>query len=736
MSERLYDLLPAIHRIRDAEHGEPLRALLDILQTEFDRVELDIARLYDDWFIETSQEWVVPYLGDLLGVRLVPEAEATEARSRRAFVANTLRYRRRKGTLSMLEELAADVTGWGAHVTAFFEHLGWTQNLNHVRLDAAPNPYPRGADWLNPPTVDRVGTVNLRSIDVLDRAHRPFDRTSHTVDVRSPCERVGWYGIRNLGFFLWRLNAYPLRFVQPRRSADYADGFHFSPLGHPAPLFANPPRKPESGKRVTEHDVPGPIRPVAFFQNLERYYGIGAEASVAVYRGGDGEGPDLEPIPLDRILCKDLSDWSPPPPGHVAIDVRLGRLAFAPGETPGEGVRVSCHHGFSADIGGGAYDRRSSLTAPGPEDFAAVIARAEPSPAPPLWFSSLSDALAAWNPAAHPRAVLTIADSATYEEELTLAPAGRQHLIIQAANRQRPTLRLRDAGAPGLLRITGGEGASATVTLNGVVIEGAIEVGARSAGRLELRHCTLVPGRALGEDGLPLYPAQPSLTASAGTPTSPANPELQIVIDRCIVGALRLPEHTRGLIVRDSIVDRPADPSDPASPRLAIAGHADEPGPETCLDRVTVLGELRVQTLRATDTLFMGRVEVRRRQKGCVRFSYVDDRNSITPRRFRCQPDLTLERRRATLDVEVLPPILAAEIRDRMRPTFTSVRFGTPGYAQLHRHTAPEVRTGAESGAEMGAFEHLKQPQREQTLRIRLEEYMPYGLEAAIIHVT
>ena len=218
----------------------------------------------------------------------------------------------------------------------------------------------------------------------------------------------------------------------------------------PGPALRESPRKPESGKRVTERDdVPGPIRPVAFFQNLERYYGIGAEASVAVYRGGDGEGPDLEPIPLDRILCKDLSDWSPPPPGHVAINVRLGRLAFAPGETPGEGVRVSCHHGFSADIGGGAYDRRSSLTAPGPEDFAAVIARAEPSPAPPLWFSSLSDALAAWNPAAHPRAVLTIADSATYEAELTLAPAGRQHLIIQAANRQRPTLRLRDAGAPG-----------------------------------------------------------------------------------------------------------------------------------------------------------------------------------------------------------------------------------------------------------------------------------------------
>ncbi len=30
-TKRLYELLPAIYRIRDAEQGEPLRALLDII---------------------------------------------------------------------------------------------------------------------------------------------------------------------------------------------------------------------------------------------------------------------------------------------------------------------------------------------------------------------------------------------------------------------------------------------------------------------------------------------------------------------------------------------------------------------------------------------------------------------------------------------------------------------------------------------------------------------------------
>jgi hypothetical protein len=47
-----------------------------------------------------------------------------------------------------------------------------------------------------------------------------------------------------------------------------------------------------------------------------------------------------------------------------------------------------------------------------------------------------------------------------------------------------------------------------------------------------------------------------------------------------------------------------------------------------------------------------------------------------------------------------------------------------------------EIATGAEDGSEMGAYCHLKQPQREANLRLRLEEYLPFGLEAGIIYVT
>jgi hypothetical protein len=65
--DRLYKLLPAIYRQRDVEQGMPLRALLQVIAEQVNLVEADIAQLYENWFIETCQDWVVPYIGDLVG---------------------------------------------------------------------------------------------------------------------------------------------------------------------------------------------------------------------------------------------------------------------------------------------------------------------------------------------------------------------------------------------------------------------------------------------------------------------------------------------------------------------------------------------------------------------------------------------------------------------------------------------------------------------------------------------
>ena len=112
--ENLYRLLPAVYRIRDTEQGEPLRALLGAFAREFEALEENLEQLYDDQFIETCAEWVAPYIGELIGYRPL-HGVAPRVSSPRAEVANTIAFRRRKGTLSMLEELAHNVTDWPAH---------------------------------------------------------------------------------------------------------------------------------------------------------------------------------------------------------------------------------------------------------------------------------------------------------------------------------------------------------------------------------------------------------------------------------------------------------------------------------------------------------------------------------------------------------------------------------------------------------------------------------------------
>ena len=67
--DRLYDLLSVVHRRRDAERGYPLRALLQVIGEQVAVVEDDIDRLYDNWYIETCEDWVVPYIADLIELK-------------------------------------------------------------------------------------------------------------------------------------------------------------------------------------------------------------------------------------------------------------------------------------------------------------------------------------------------------------------------------------------------------------------------------------------------------------------------------------------------------------------------------------------------------------------------------------------------------------------------------------------------------------------------------------------
>jgi hypothetical protein len=579
--ERLYQLLPAVYRQRDAAEGEPLRALVAVIESELRLVEGDIARLYDNWFIETCDEWVVPYLGDLLNVRGLLRIE-DGALSQRAFVANTLGYRRRKGTAAMLEQLARDVTGWSAKAVEFFERLATTQHLNHLRPA-------------------NLCTVDLRDMDGLELLNGPFERATHTAEVRHIDNGRGRYNILNIGLFLWRLQSYAVTRGTPRPVADPADGrYTFNPLGIAAPLFNRPRTEREITQLAGEENVPGPLRRLPLHEELE-----GLRQGVSGPEHYFGDSPVLEvfvkgeaePLPPERIHICHLGEWRRPEDPddqeqiEAMVDPVLGRLSFASTVTP-DPVEVSYAYGFSGDLGGGPYDRQASVAqwfdrTDAREIWQMGVTR-EPPAGDARLVGTLAEAVQAWNAVLSDGedrvGIIAVMDSRTYEENLTngqtiTVPAGSRLAIVAAdwpetpdpeipgqrhrvegqlaPTNLRPHLRgdlAVQAGAPAPTA-TGGE-----LILDGLLIEGALNVlqgqpddsgRPASLGSLRLAHCTLVPGHSLNEGGAPREPDRPSVVVHA------ANNQLRLQIYRSITGPLRLPAEIAGLEVRDSIIDSP-----------------------------------------------------------------------------------------------------------------------------------------------------------------------------------
>lgn len=144
-------LLPRWHLLRDAEEGEPLRALLAVVAEQLDRVRDGVEQGYEDLFVETAAPWVLPYLGDLVGYRTLPgyervlttglheggRAALAEAVAPRADVAATVAGRRRKGTLHLLEEISEQVAGWPARAVELSRLVAHHQSVKLYRDTAA-----------------------------------------------------------------------------------------------------------------------------------------------------------------------------------------------------------------------------------------------------------------------------------------------------------------------------------------------------------------------------------------------------------------------------------------------------------------------------------------------------------------------------------------------------------------------------------------------------------------------
>jgi len=812
--DRLYDLLPAVYRQRDADQGYPLQALLRVVAEQVDLVEADIAGLYENWFIETCDDWVVPYIGDLVGYEVLNDAgepaSVGDPRGRRREriliprrdVANTIHARRRKGTLALLAELARDVAGWPAHPVECFRHLGWTQNLHTPLLGRPRLVGVRIGDtlaaiaaraglteaallWLNP-AVDpgrplvagtpllvgwrsaRGGTADLRDAGALDRLDGPFDRTARTVDVRriDSHRGTGRFNIPSIGEFVWRLQPYTVGWQgvaagappPPSRAPAYCcedrgpQCFTFSVLGNDTPLFNRPAAEPDPDRMPSELDLPAPIRRIRFAERPADYYG--PAASLCIWAPDwPVKGAGL-PVPASAIRVADLDGWSAHAAnGTIAVDPERGRMVFPVRQLPKQGLTVLYTYGFSANLGGGEYDR--TLSQPADARIYFVGSGGD--------YPTISAALAQWNadkqalaaataPDGAPASarpsiagVIEITDSAAYTEKLILRLDPYESLQIRASQGRRPTIRLLDylAPMPDAFAISGGP--NSRFTLDGLLITGrglqvngpdpAAADGAPAPGDLcdvTIRHCTLVPGWGLDCNCDPTRPSEPSIEISNST--------AKIRIEHSILGAIRIVADEAAtdpveLCLSDSLWDA----TDGAL--FALSGPDDAAGyARLTIARCTVFGRILAHEIAlAENTIFDDPVCTARRQGGCVRFCYVPP-GSRTPRRFECQPDLVRQAvadrfARGAISAAVRDVELAAET-SRVEPDFNSIRYGAPAYGQLAGGCAPEITTGADDESELGAFHDLFQPQRAANLRARLETVTPAGMDAGIINAT
>src|ERR1700761_1493972 len=128
-ADRLWNLLPAVYKTLDAGPGlngaGPLRELINRIGNQAAVVRRSIDRLGENQSIETCDDWVIPYIGDLVATRIV---SCLDAQAQRIDVAKTIYYRRRAGTVGLLEELAADIATRDARVVEFFRRMGRTRH--------------------------------------------------------------------------------------------------------------------------------------------------------------------------------------------------------------------------------------------------------------------------------------------------------------------------------------------------------------------------------------------------------------------------------------------------------------------------------------------------------------------------------------------------------------------------------------------------------------------------------
>lgn len=732
-TEKLWDWVPAHHRELDAlEGGDSLRALIRAVAGQAAQIKRSQDRLWDDMFVELADDWAVPYIAELVATRLV---SSLNPRARRADVAKTIYYRRRKGTLAVLEQLIADMSGWDGRVIEQFRRLARARH----GLDG---PARRGRLTGTP----EGGLADLRSLRGSRLVGDPFDEFHYTPEMRRPTGQLGLRAINTLGVYLYRVQSVEFIGVTPRRMHNPLggfDGFCFDPSGRELPLFAGNTvaRDWSSWRSADEWALPRSIDcrllgEAVHTVDARAVAWLRSDAPIATQPQRDAAATDMTKllgqrfngsVAFRRVLAGLPQSATLLSPGVLAglLELTLvgdcgsaallpgtnGQAAFGPpamavgfvGEpvVPRTATRAADLSGWPAlthdgvrlyiDPARGRFSHDISGHFPRDLRVRYRVGMALPvgaggwnrdldsRPATTLWNGAL---LTGGTPA---QGIAEVADSASYRN-----PPDQGAVIdttVRAAEGQRPYIRLMNHW-----RFTA-SGNQRRLWLDGLWIGGRPYGDVWLFGDFEevrLSHVTLDPG---GQDanGQPLSPCELVVHGVVE----------HLLIESSVLATLRLvgPDAS---VQRITLIDSTVDASQPGMQGIAA------PRAELHMQRCTVIGAsldalaLDVERLQASDSLIAARADVTDLQSGCFRFS-------------------------ARGPLSRVPQPYESHTVDDLNSLFTSRRFGDPHYATLSERAPLALRQGSELGSEIGVGCSAMNPIKFQSLRSKLDEYMPFG---------
>jgi len=802
-ADRIWNLIPGVYRARDSDQFDvngPLRELVERIAVQVAVVRRSIDRLWADQSIETSDDWVVPYIADLLDTQLV---NGLDARGQRLDVAKTIHYRRRKGTVAVLEELARDITGWDAHVVEAFRRLSRTRHGLDPPVGpgpfaaALPTPCPKPGVPPGTPDVEELlqheelvgvltgtpagGYADLRAVHGANLADTPFDEYFHTADVRKGQGTTGWYGIPKLLVFLWRLQSFTVDRGTPVEMRACPGTFVFDPTGRNIPLFLlpiQPELDVDTWTSAPEWDVPGPL----------------TQSLLDALDDAGTEPPPHPPYPGLADVPPFFGASAGTPLEPVAIEVWPEAGQLEPTEAYDGSLGVTYQYGFPSAIGAGPYDRTRFPDPPERIDPEEQVVNG----------SGLDTAL---NDAAGAGTV-TIEDSLTYDAVVDVDPVGS--LLLRAGPSKRPVVRLPEATA---WTFTGAPGA--TLTLDGLFVSGGDIVLRGPFTSVRLTGCTVDPGTldssgdaiAQSVDNRALAPVTIWIESDPAAPPDTPGAIETLEIDHCVLGPIRtrnggaveavsisdsvvqgIDPAGSGLTVYDpdlleravnaqnelseAILALLADPSPAgieASLAAVIAGpalwdlllFADVPLPTAVQELVAEGGAADTAALNlglleaafpvalapAALALAAGTVDLLRVTVLGDAFVHRLDASDSILAGFTVAEDAQDGCVRFSAvgpQSRVKSPYLSVSLAAGAQ-VFTSTFFGDPAYGQL-LETADRaiasgaagvtITAGAETGSEMGAYSADLAPVKEKGLLIKYAEYMPLGLTPVVVHVT